>query len=139
MVHLLRTRSLLWRTAIAAVTVAAIAFAGWFGSVWYALDRFAACSNIVLSQTRSPDGSRAVFVFRQECNATVADSTWASVAPADRAFSPDREHAFLGVAGGIEVLPNWRGNDVVEIGTIPGGAPFLKREPQAGDVRVDYR
>lgn len=54
---------------------------------------FASCSNVVLSPTRSPDGSKAVFVFWQECNATVPDSMYASIGSSGLPFSPDRNQA----------------------------------------------
>jgi hypothetical protein len=81
MVHFLRTRPLLLRTAIAVV---GIDIAVLFGFVWCALEQFASCSNVVQGSTKSPDGTKAVFVFRHECNATVPDSIWASVAATDR-------------------------------------------------------
>ncbi|MCA1470780.1 hypothetical protein I6F09_23115 [Bradyrhizobium sp. IC3195] len=117
-----RPPSKLWiRIAIAVLAVAGIGIAAMVGLIWFALEGFASCRYMVLSSTRSPDGTKAVFVFRQECNATVPDSTYATIAPMDRTFSPDRNHAFLGFAGHAEILPSWRGSNVVEIAMMPGG------------------
>jgi hypothetical protein len=139
MVHFLRTRPLWLRIVLTIFAVISIGIASLLGIAWYALEQFASCRNVVLSSTRSRDGTKASFVFRQECNATVTDSTYASIAAADRPFVPDRNHAFLGFIGGAEVLSNWRGNDVVEIALIPGGGPFIKKEERAGTVRIDYK
>jgi hypothetical protein len=76
-----------------------IGIAALLGFIWYALEQFASCRNVVLSSTRSPDGTKAVFVFQQECNATVPDSMYASIAPTDRPFSPDRNHALASSVG----------------------------------------
>jgi hypothetical protein len=129
----------LLRNAIAAVAIIVIGIAILFGVVWYALEQFGRCRNVVLGSTKSPDGTKAVFVFRQECNATVPDTIWASVAPTDRPFVPDRNRAFLGMVRGIEVLPNWRGNDAVEISLIPGDGRITKHDEQLGNIRIDYK
>lgn len=139
MIYFLRSRPLLLRVAIVAVAATGIGIAVLFGLEWYALEQFAGCRNVVLGSTKSPDGTKAVFVFRQQCDATVPDSTWASVAATDRPFLPDRERAFLGTTRGIEVLPHWRGNDVVEINLIPGGQRLVKHDEQAGNIRIDYK
>lgn len=139
MAHFLRARPLLLRIAIAVFAVTGVGVAVVFGFIWYELEQFARCHNVVLSSTRSPDGAKAVFVFRQECNATVPDSMYASIAPTDRPISPDRNHAFLGFVGGAEVLSSWRGNDVVEIALIPGGGRFIRHEERVGNIRIDYK
>ena len=139
MVHFLRTRPLRLRIVLTVVAVVSIGIASLFGTGWYALGQFAGCRNVVLSSTRSPDGTKAVFVFRQECDATVPDSTYANIAAADRPFVPNRNHAFLGFIGGAEVLSSWRGNDVVEVALVPGGGRFIKHEERAGSVRIDYK
>jgi hypothetical protein len=139
MARSLRTRPLWLRIAIAVLAVTGIGIAVLLGFIWYALEQFASCRNVVLSSTRSPEGAKAVFVFRQECNATVPDSMYASIAPTDRPFSPDRNHAFLGFVRGAEVLSSWRGNDVVEIALIPGGGHFIRREERVGNIKVDYK
>jgi hypothetical protein len=127
------------RIAIAVLAVAGMGIAILLGFHWYALEQFVSCRNVVLSSTRSPDGTKAVVVFRQECNATVPDSMYASIAPTDRPFSPDRNHAFLGFIRAAEVLSSWRGNNVVEIALVPGGGPFIRREETVGSVQVDYK
>jgi hypothetical protein len=138
LIYSLRTRPLSFRAAI--VVLAVIGIAAIVGLVWYALEGFASCSHVVLSSTRSPDGTKAVFVFRQKCNATVPDSMYASIGPTGRPFSPDRNHAFLGFAGGAEVLTSWRANDVVEIALIPSvERGFIRREERVGNIKVDYK
>jgi hypothetical protein len=140
MVYSLRTRPLSFRIAIAVLAVIGMGIAALLGLVCYALEGFASCNNEVLSSTRSPDGTKAVFVFRQECNATVPDSMYASIGPTGRPFSPDRNHAFLGFVGGAEVLSSWRGNDVVEIALIPGRERgFIRHEETVGNIKVDYK
>ncbi|MCA1420474.1 hypothetical protein ABH995_005565 [Bradyrhizobium yuanmingense] len=136
-----RPPSKLWiRIAIAVLAVAGIGIAAMVGLIWFALEGFASCRNVVLSSTRSPDGTKAVFVFRQECNATVPDSTYASIAPMDRTFSPDRNHAFLGFAGHAEILPSWRGSNVVEIAMMPGvEGGFIRHDEKVGSIRIDYK
>jgi hypothetical protein len=108
------------------------------GIAWYA-QQFRQCSNVVLNSIHSPDGTKVVFVFRQECNATAPDSIWASITTADRPFVPDRNDAFLGFIGGVAIRSNWQGNDVVEIALLPGGGRFTKHEERAGTVRIDYK
>ncbi|WP_315725957.1 MULTISPECIES: hypothetical protein [unclassified Bradyrhizobium] len=130
-----RTRKVI--IGIFALTVAA--FAVWTYWIWSFMEDFARCRNVVLSSTLSPDSTKAVFVFRQECNATVPDSTWASVATADGSFVPNRNTAFLGVIGGAEVLSSWHGNDVIEVALMPGGGPFLRQEERAGVIRINYK
>ncbi|TGN74304.1 hypothetical protein EOW77_0033820 [Bradyrhizobium yuanmingense] len=128
------------RIAIAVLAVAGTGIAAMVGLIWFALEGFASCRNVVLSSTPSPDGTKAVLVFRQECNATVPDSTYASIAPMDSAFSPDRNHAFLGFAGNAEILPTWRGSNVVEIAMMPGvEGGFIRHDAQVGSVRIDYK
>jgi hypothetical protein len=138
MAQFIRARSLWLRNAIAGVAVVGFGIALVFSLVSY-LERFSSCRNVVLSSTRSPDGTKAVFVFRQECNATVPDSVYASIATTDRSFLPDRHHAFLGAARRIEVLANWRGNDVVEIALIPSGGTFVQHDAQADNIEIDYK
>jgi hypothetical protein len=139
MVHSLRIRPSWRHTAIAALAVIGIGITALLGLVWQVMDGFASCSNVVLSSTRSPDRARAVLVFRQECNATVPDSVWATIAPTDRPLSPDRNHAFLGFVGGADVQPRWRGNDAVEIVLSAGAERFIRREETVDNVRVDYK
>jgi hypothetical protein len=103
------------------------------------MEGFVSCSNVALSSTRSPDGIRAVLVFRQECNATVPDSIWATIVPTDQPLSPDRNHAFPGFVGGAEVLPSWPGNDVIEIALVSGGERLVRHEETVGNVRIDYK
>jgi hypothetical protein len=122
---------------IVAVLCSGISLVG--AVIWYASEQFSSCHNTTLSSTISPDGSKAVFVFRHECNATVAFSTYASIAPTDRSFSADRDRAFLGFTGTAEVLASWKGDDVVEIALIPGGAPFIRHEERFGNVKIDYK
>lgn len=122
---------------ILALSVAAFAVGTY--AIWSLMEAFASCRNVVLSSTRSPDGTKAVFVFRQECNATVPYSTWASIAMANGSFVPDRATAFFGIIPEAEVLSSWRGNDVVEIGLIPGGGTPLKQEERVGAIRIDYK
>jgi hypothetical protein len=83
--------------------------------------------------------TKAVLIFRQECNATVPDSMYASLAPTNRPFSTDRGHAFLGFVGRAEVLSNWRGNDAVEVALIPGTGTFIKRAERVDNIEVDYK
>lgn len=136
----LRTRLLLLRIAIAVLAVVGIGLAAVLGLIWYAFEGFAGCRNVVLSSTRSPDGTKAVLVFRQECNATVADSMYASIALTDRPFSPDRNRAFLSFVGNGEVLPNWRENEVVEIALMPDRERgFIRHDETAGNIRIDYK
>ena len=80
-----------------------------------------------------------MFVFRQECGATVGFSTYASIAPSDPPFLADRDHAFLGFAGTAEVLANWNGNGTVEIALIPGAGRFIRHEQHFGNVEIDYK
>ena len=128
------------RIAIAVLAAVGIGIAAMIGLIWFALEGFASCRNVVLSSTRSPDGTKAVLVFRQECNATVPDSTYASIAPIDRTSSPDRNHAFLGFAGHAEILPSWRGSNVVEIAMMPGiERGFIRHDEKVGSVRIDYK
>lgn len=127
------------RILLTIAAVISIGIASLFGIAWYALEQFASCRNVVLNSIRSPDGTKTVFVFRQECNATVPDSIWASIATADRSFVPDRNAAFLGLKGGAEVLSSWQGNDVVEIALLPGGGPFIKHDERAGAIRINYK
>lgn len=139
MAQFFRARSLWLRNAIAAVAVVGFGIAIVFSLVSYGPEKFSGCRNVVLSSTRSPDGAKAVFVFRQECNATVPNSVYASIARTDRSFLPDRHHAFLGAVRRIEVLANWRGNDVVEIALIPSGGTFVKHDAQADNIEIDYK
>jgi hypothetical protein len=83
--------------------------------------------------------TKAVLIFRQECNATVPDSMYASLAPTNRPFSTDRGHAFLGFVGRAEVLSNWRKDDAVEVALIPGTGTFIKREERVDNIEVDYK
>jgi hypothetical protein len=138
MAYSFRTQTRSFR--IATVALAVIGVGTLFGVVWHRMDGVASCSNVVLSSTRSPDGSKAVFVFRQQCGATVPDSLYATVAMTDRPFSPDRNHAFLGLVGGTEVLSSWSGNEVVEIGLIPGrDRGFIRHEEAVDNVRIIYK
>ena len=131
----------LWiRIAVSVLAVAGIGIAAMVGLTWFALEGFASCRNVILSSTRSPDGTKAVLVFRQECNATVPDSTYASIAAMDRTFSADRSQAFLGFAGHAEILPSWRGSNVVEIAMMPGiERGFIRHDEKAGSIRIEYK
>jgi hypothetical protein len=139
MVHSLRIRSSWRHSAIVTLAVIGIGITALLGFLWHVMDGFASCSNVVLSSTRSPDGAKAVLVFRQECNATIADSVWAILAPTDRPLSPDRSHAIHGFVGGAEVQPRWRGNDAVEIVLSGGTERFTRREETVDNVRIDYK
>jgi hypothetical protein len=136
----LRTRQQSLRIAIAVLAVVGMGIAAMLGLAWYALEGFASCRDVVVNSTRSPDGTKAVFVFRQECNATVPDSMYASIAPIDRPFSPDRNHAFLGFVGDAEVLSSWRKSEVVEIALMPGRERgFIRHDESVGNIRIDYK
>ncbi len=136
-----RRPSKLWiRIAITMLAVAGVGIAAMIGLIWFALEGFASCRNVILSSTLSPDGTKAVLVFRQECSATVPDSTYASIVPMDRTFSRDRSHAFLGFAGHAEILPSWRGSNVVEIAMMPGiEGGFIRHDEKVGSIRIDYK
>ncbi|MCK1743026.1 hypothetical protein IVA80_19655 [Bradyrhizobium sp. 139] len=65
---------------------------------------------------------------------------YASIAPTDRPFSPDRNQAFIGFVGSAEVLSSWRGSDVVEIAMMPGlGRGFIRHDQRVGTIRIDYK
>jgi hypothetical protein len=138
MAHFFPSRPLWLRIGIAIVAIC-VGIATLFGFIRYALDQFANCRNMVLSSIPSPDGTKAVYVFRQECNATVPDSVWASIAPTDRSFSPERNNAFVGLMPGAEIVSNWRGNDALEIAFIPGGKNFIKRDAKVGTIKIEYK
>ena len=127
------------KVIISILALSAAAFAVGTYLIWSFMEEFARCRNVAISLTRSPDGTKAVFIFRQECNATVPNSTWASIATANGSFVPDRTTAFFGIIPEAEVLSSWRGNDVVEIALIPGGRSFLKKEERVGAIRIDYK
>ena len=110
-----------------------------FTYAWFSLSKFGACRNIVLTTVPSPDAKKSVVTFRKECGATVRDSYHASIVPAGKPFSEDRDIPFLSLGGTAEILASWRGNDVVEIALIPGGIRELKHEVRVGDIQVDYR
>src|ERR1700692_1211709 len=139
MAHFFSTRPLWLRIGIAIAAMICIGTATLLGFIWYPLDQFANCRNMVLSSIRSPDGTKAVYVFRQECNATVPDSVWASIAPTDRSFSPERNNAFVGLMRGAEIVSNWHGNDALEIAFIPGGNNFIKRDAKVGTIKIEYK
>jgi hypothetical protein len=139
MAHFLRARPLWLRVSIATGALICIGVTILFSFIWYGLEQFANCRNVVLSSTASPDGTKAVYVFRQQCNATVPDSVWASISATNRSFSPKRNLAFVGLIGGTEILPNWRKNDTVEIALIPGGENFIKRDEKVGNIKIEFK
>jgi len=121
-----------------AATLGAV-FLVFTGLVWVAFDSFGACRDVVLGSTPSPDGKRSIVVFRRGCNATVADSSHASIVPAGESFSAWKHPPFLSLARTSEILASWRGSNVVEIALIPGGIREVKREPRVGDVQIEYK
>jgi hypothetical protein len=125
--------------AITVLVVTAVGVAVLSAFIWHAAEQFTSCRNIVLGSIRSPDDTKSVFIFRQECNAIVPDSMYASIAPTDRPFTPDRDHAFLGFVGRGEVLSNWRGDDAVEVAFVPAVGSFIKREKRVDNVEIDYK
>lgn len=127
------------RVLVAFLVASCVVLAGGALYVWYALSVFSACRHVVLTSIPSPDGKKSVVIFRKECGATVSDTSHASIASTGAPFSADRNPAFLSLAGAPEILAWWRGNTVVEIALIPGGAREIRREPSVGDIRIEYK
>jgi hypothetical protein len=116
-----------------------LVIAGLLVYVWLAMEAFGACRDVVLSAIPSPDGKRSVVIFYRGCNATVADSSHASIVPLGESFSAGSHPPFLSLARTSEILAAWRGNNLVEIALIPGGIREVKREPRVGDVQIEYK
>jgi hypothetical protein len=104
----------------------------------YVFGRFAECRIVQVASTPSPSGEKSVIVFRKECNATVPNSTHASIAPSGTDFSPERSSPFFGVPGNQDILATWSGDRVVKIGVVPGSSRTLEREQSVGDIRIEY-
>jgi hypothetical protein len=109
------------------------------GLVWVGFDAFGACRDVVLGSTPSPDGRRSVVIFSRGCNATVADSSHASIISAGESFSAQKHPPFLSLARTSDILAFWRGNNVVEIALIPGGIREVTRESRVQDVQIEYK
>jgi hypothetical protein len=129
----------IWWGLTGVAGAACIGVAALFVYVWFFFETFGACRNVELSSILSPDGKKSVVSFRKQCGATVADSSHATLVPAGEPFSAEKYAPFLSLAGTTDILVAWRGNRVVEIALIPGGAADLKRDPQVGDVHIDYK
>jgi hypothetical protein len=112
--------------------------AGLLVSIWFVMEGFGACKSIVLNAIPSPDKKKSVVIFRKECNATVPDSTQASIVSAKGPFAPEQASSFLSVRGNQDVIVTWSGEHVVRIGLIPGGDTVYKRDPNVGDVKIEY-
>jgi hypothetical protein len=139
MTYVIRSKRFWIRVVTITVALFCVGAVTLFGISWYALNEFTKCRNVVLSSIPSPDDTKTIYVFRQECNATVPDSVWASIATTNRPSSPDRASAFVGVSQGTEILPVWHGNDAVEVAFIPSGGNFQKREAKVGDIKIGYK
>jgi hypothetical protein len=100
---------------------------------------FGECANVVRASIPSPNGSKSVVVFRQECGATVPYNTQASIVPIGEAPSPGKHSAFFVTSGTPELLVTWIGDSAVEIALIPGGGHVFRSEPNASDVKIVYK
>jgi hypothetical protein len=127
------------RILVIFLVASCIVVAGGALYAWYALNIFGACRYVVLTSIPSPDGKKSVVIFRKECGATVSDTSHASIASAGAPFSADKYPAFLSLVSSPEILAWWRGNGVVEIALIPGGAREIRREQNVGDIRIEYK
>ena len=116
-----------------------LVIAGLLTYIWFAMEAFGACRDAVLSSVPAPDGKRSVVIFHRGCNATVADSSHASIVPTGESFSAWSHPPFLSLARTSDILASWRGNNVVEIALLPGGIREVKREPRVGDVQIEYK
>jgi hypothetical protein len=133
------SRRRIWWALGGTLGVVFLAIAGLLVYVCVGMEAFGACRDVVLKATPSPDGKRSVVIFYRGCNATVADSSHASIVPLGESFSARRHPPFLSLARTSEILASWRANDVVEIALIPGGVREVKHETRVGDIHIDYK
>jgi hypothetical protein len=126
-------RSVPWVIAILAV------IGGGMLSVYYAVDRFGACTNAVLNTIASPDGSKVVVIFRKECNATVPYSVQASLAPANLPSPAEKVPPFFVVRGTPVVTAEWRGNRSVSLAVIPAGGKVFRSQESVGEIKIEYK
>jgi hypothetical protein len=99
---------------------------------------FGACRIVILSSMPSPNGSKSVVTFKEECGATVPNNTQASIASTGNAFSPEEAPPFLSVRGDHDISATWTSENLVRIGLIPREPQVYRRESRVGDVRIDY-
>jgi hypothetical protein len=104
----------------------------------YVFDKFGECRSVRLTVVPSPDGSKSVVIYRNECGATVPYSTHASIASSGASFSPEDATPFFSVRGVQDMLVTWRGGKVVRIGLVPGAGKIYKRDQSVGDIRIEY-
>jgi hypothetical protein len=122
-----------------ALGAVSLVITGLLAYIWFAMEAFGTCRDAVLSSVPAPDGKRSVIIFNRGCNATVADSSHASIVPTGESFSAGRHPPFLSLVRTSDILASWRGNNVVEIVLLPGGILEAKREPRVGDVQIEYK
>jgi hypothetical protein len=127
-------RRVLWWVAIAAAVIG-----GGVLSVGYTLNRFGACDNAVLNTIASPDGSKVIVIFRKQCNATVPDSTQASLASAALGSPAEKVPPFFVIAGTPTITADWRGDRSVEIAVIPAGGKIFRNQASVGDIKIEYK
>lgn len=107
----------------------------------------AMCSNEVISESKSPDGSLEAVVFQRDCGATTGFSTQVSIfrwwLPRGNAsgnvFVADtnRGAAPSGASGGPEVKVKWQSDNELVISHHQRARTYLA-EPQWGSVKVEY-
>lgn len=120
------------------VAVMCTVIAGGALHFWYAASIFGDCKTVVRSSIPSPNGDKAIVIFRKNCGAKVPYNTQASIAPTAGTFSPERTPAFFAVSGEHVVMSRWLGESGVEIALIPGGGQVFKREQSVGNITVVY-
>lgn len=105
------------------------------------------CSNQVISQAKSPDGSFVAVAFQRDCGATTGFSTQVSLYrtwlprgnSSGNVFVSDtnRGEAPSGIGGGPEVNLKWQSANELIISHHAKARTFLT-EPQWGSVKINY-
>ncbi len=128
----LQRRVLLWIAIFAVI-------GGGLLTVAYTHNSFGACTNVVLNTIASPDGSKVLVIFRKRCNATVPDSTQASLAPANLDFPVEKVPPFFVIGGTPTITAEWRGNHSVSIAVIPAGGKVFRSQESFGEIKIEYK
>ncbi len=94
------------------------------------------CSNELIAEVTSPDGTKKIILFSRTCGATTGFNTQGTILNRGDALSNASGSAFIIDSGSAKV--SWAGDSTIIV-TLEGSARALKKETSDGGVTIEYQ
>jgi len=112
----------------------ACAAAVWMVASW---SMFGPCSDTILSEAASPDGSWVATLFERDCGATTYYSTQLSLRPATKRFKPDKQPSAIVVQTEGCIQYWWEGQSNLVV-RLPDDARVFRQEQWQDGITIRY-